>query len=55
MKRKRNNRGRLENNAPNPIDRHVGERVRLRRLALGLSQQQLAAKLGVSFQQLLKI
>ncbi|ESQ88134.1 Cro/Cl family transcriptional regulator [Asticcacaulis sp. AC460] len=39
---------------PHPVDVHVGQRVRLRRKALGVSQQGLAARLGVSFQQLQK-
>ena len=37
-----------------PIDKHVGSRVKLRRKILGLSQQKLAAALGVTFQQLQK-
>lgn len=40
--------------APNPIDRHVGQRVRMRRMALGMSQEKLAEGLGVTFQQLQK-
>jgi transcriptional regulator with XRE-family HTH domain len=32
-------------------DRHVGARIRERRLMLGLSQQQLAAMIGVTYQQ----
>jgi len=39
---------------PTAIDRYVGARVRERRLLLGVSQQALAAKLGVTFQQLQK-
>ncbi len=39
---------------PTAIDRHVGGRVRQRRIMLGMSQQALAAKLGVTFQQLQK-
>jgi transcriptional regulator with XRE-family HTH domain len=39
-------RGRPEN-----IDRHVGERVRERRIMLGLSQHQFAELIGVTFQQ----
>lgn len=38
----------------NAIDVHVGRRVRLRRHALGVTQQQLAAALGLSFQQVQK-
>ncbi len=41
-------------NGPNPVDIHVGERVRLRRKMLGLSQTQLANELGVTFQQVQK-
>ena len=40
--------------APNPIDRHVGGRVRMRRVLLGISQQKLGAALDVSFQQVQK-
>jgi len=39
---------------PKPIDGHVGGRVRIRRLMLGISQQSLAARLGITFQQLQK-
>jgi transcriptional regulator with XRE-family HTH domain len=39
---------------PNPIDRHVGARIRLRRMEIGLSQDRLAEAVGVSFQQIQK-
>ena len=39
---------------PNPIDVHVGRRVRLRRKELGISQERLAAGLGLTFQQVQK-
>ena len=39
---------------PNPIDKHVGSRVRIRRLMLGMSQQKLGDALGLTFQQVLK-
>ncbi len=39
---------------PEPVDIHVGGRVRMRRLFLGLSQEKLAHAIGVSFQQLQK-
>ena len=39
---------------PNPIDKHVGSRVRMRRLMLGMSQQKLADGLGLTFQQVQK-
>jgi transcriptional regulator with XRE-family HTH domain len=40
--------------APNPTDKHVGSRVRMQRLMLGMSQQKLAAALGLTFQQIQK-
>lgn len=36
------------------IDRHVGGRIKLRRLEIGYSQQDLAKRLGVSYQQVQK-
>lgn len=36
------------------IDKHVGNRVRIRRLSLGMSQQELARRLGLTFQQIQK-
>ena len=39
---------------PSPVDAHVGARIRLRRKLLGLSQQQLAEQLGLTFQQVQK-
>ncbi len=39
---------------PNPIDIHVGSRVRLRRNLLGLTLQTLAKAVGVAYQQLQK-
>ena len=38
----------------NLIDAHVGGRVRLRRMLLGMSQEKLAEKLGLTFQQVQK-
>lgn len=40
--------------APNPVDIHVGSRVRLRRVLLGMSQEKLAERLGLTFQQVQK-
>jgi transcriptional regulator with XRE-family HTH domain len=40
--------------APNPIDIYVGDRVRTRRKAKGLSQSELATALGLTFQQVQK-
>lgn len=39
---------------PNPIDLHVGGRVRMRRKFLGLSQEMLADAIGLTFQQVQK-
>ena len=39
---------------PNPIDAHVGSRVRLRRMVLGMSQEKLGNLLGLTFQQVQK-
>ncbi len=39
---------------PNPIDIHVGSRVRLRRTMLGQSQEKLGNALGITFQQIQK-
>lgn len=47
-------RGRMAEGAPNPVDVHVGNRIRLRRTLLGFSQQYMAQKLGLTFQQLQK-
>lgn|SRR5262249_1005705 len=40
--------------APSPIDRQVGNKVRMRRLMLGWSQEKLAEALGLTFQQVQK-
>jgi transcriptional regulator with XRE-family HTH domain len=40
--------------APNPIDKHVGARVRMRRMMLGMSQEKLGNSLGLTFQQVQK-
>ena len=39
---------------PNPVDIHVGSRVRLRRTLLGMSQEKLGGALGLTFQQVQK-
>lgn len=44
-------RGRV---GPNPIDKHVGNRVRMRRLMLHISQTRLGDALGITFQQVQK-
>src|SRR6266511_1360652 len=40
--------------APNPTDKHVGARVRMRRKILAMSQEQLAEALGITYQQVQK-
>jgi transcriptional regulator with XRE-family HTH domain len=40
--------------APNPIDRHVGSRVRMRRMMMNMSQEKLGDALGLTFQQVQK-
>jgi len=45
---------RKEDRNPNPVDVHVGGRVRFRRLYLGMSQSKLARELGLTFQQIQK-
>lgn len=47
-----NSRGRQPDGAPNPIDIHVGKRLRMRRRMLGLSLSELAKRLGISYQQI---
>jgi transcriptional regulator with XRE-family HTH domain len=39
---------------PNPVDAHVGRRLRVRRVLCGMSQTALADQLGITFQQLQK-
>jgi len=40
--------------SPNPIDKHVGSRVRMRRMMVSMSQEKLGEKLGITFQQIQK-
>src|SRR5512145_2081507 len=40
--------------SPNPVDRHVGLRIRMRRKELGVSQERLAEAVGITFQQVQK-
>jgi transcriptional regulator with XRE-family HTH domain len=40
--------------SPNPIDKHVGARVRMRRMMISMSQEKLGEKLGITFQQIQK-
>ena len=47
-------RSRCPNGEINPIDAHVGQRISIRRKLLNLSQEALAKKLGITFQQVQK-
>jgi len=42
------------NKIPNPTDKHVGARVRMRRILMNMSQEKLGEALGVTFQQVQK-
>lgn len=44
----------MQKKSPGPIDRHIGGRVRTRRILLGMSQEKLADALGLTFQQIQK-
>ncbi|WP_262298664.1 helix-turn-helix domain-containing protein [Microvirga sesbaniae] len=44
----------MQKKSPNQIDRHIGSRVRARRIMLGMSQERLADALGLTFQQVQK-
>lgn len=46
--------GRLPPGVANPVDVHVGSRVRQRRILLGLSQEKLGEAVGLTFQQIQK-
>ena len=43
-----------ETKTPNPVDKHVGSRVRMRRRMLAMSQGKLGDALGLTFQQVQK-
>ena len=44
----------IEEKSPNPIDVHVGKRIRVRRKDVRVSQEKLAEQLGLTFQQIQK-
>ena len=44
----------MEQEMKHPVDVHVGKRVRHRRWMVGMTQQQLADKVGIKFQQIQK-
>jgi len=47
-------RTRPDDEGPHPVDTHVGSKVKSRRLMLGLSQEELAKSIGLTFQQVQK-
>lgn len=54
-KQQRKSSGRMASKGhPNPVDVHVGGRLRMRRTLLGLSQEAIAERLGLTFQQVQK-
>ena len=54
-KRRRKRRSRVvSKDGPDPVDVHVGKRIRERRVSLGMSQEKLGDYLGLSFQQFQK-
>jgi transcriptional regulator with XRE-family HTH domain len=44
----------VKKSGPEPTDVHVGRRVRMRRMMLGMSQEKLGDALGITFQQVQK-
>lgn len=46
--------GRVKQDRPNPVDVHVGSRLRLRRTLLGMSQEKLGGAINLTFQQVQK-
>ena len=44
----------MASKAPDPIDKYVGSRIRMRRIMLGMSQEKLGGALGLTFQQIQK-
>jgi transcriptional regulator with XRE-family HTH domain len=44
----------MQGRKPNPMDIHVGSRVRLRRMVIGMSQEKLGERMGLTFQQIQK-
>lgn len=55
MPRGRKSSGRMASlGFPNPIDVHVGQRIRQRRTLLGMSQEKLGEAIGLTFQQVQK-
>ena len=47
-------RAKIGDGSPNPVDVYIGNKVKARRLLLGLSQEELAKSIGLTFQQVQK-
>ena len=54
VKSRKSSRGRTPEGLPNPVDVHVGARVKMRRSLLGMSQEKLGELIGLTFQQVQK-
>ncbi len=54
IRKRKSSRGRTADGSPNPIDVHVGARVKMRRTLLGMSQEKLGEAIGLTFQQVQK-
>jgi len=54
VERKKIKKPLLRSENPDPVDVHVGSRLRMRRNLVGLSQEQLGKSLGLTFQQIQK-
>src|ERR1700730_617394 len=44
----------MASKTPDPVDKYVGSRIRMRRIMLGMSQEKLGDALGLTFQQIQK-
>lgn len=54
ISQRKKSRGVLADGSANPVDVYVGNRIRMRRLMLRISQEKLAQTLGITFQQVQK-
>jgi len=54
MPKRRRKRRKVLRDGPDPVDVHVGKRIRERRVSLGMSQAKLGEYLGLTFQQIQK-
>lgn len=54
QKRKAYKRHNIAESGPNPVDLHVGQKLRARRTLVGMTQQEMAEAIGITFQQIQK-